>query len=163
MTVSRLPDEFLARKSTSVALHGTHRLANMPFTQIFSEAELADLPYARRARCRSPHGLLRRLNDLSCTGCHQGRTVAGFHFLGVDRAETDAVNAIAVGASPHFLLDQPRRLAYVAALATGMRRRPPVRCRFAPIVTTAVLDPIADSAIRHSRPGCAVPDFAANW
>jgi hypothetical protein len=114
-----LPNEFLARKATSVALDGVHRLANMPFTQIFSEAELADFPYDRSRIVRSPHGLLRRLNDLSCTGCHQGRTVAGFHFLGVDRAETEAGNAIAVGASPHFLLDQPRRQDYVAALVSG--------------------------------------------
>jgi hypothetical protein len=62
---------------------------------------------------------LRRLNDLSCTGCHQGRTVAGFHFLGIDGPQTDAVNAIAVAASPHFVLDQPRRRTYVEALAAG--------------------------------------------
>jgi hypothetical protein len=115
--IAQIPDEFLARKATSVALHGTHRLANMPFTLIFSETELADFPYATGHTIRSPHGLLRRLNDLSCTGCHQGRTVAGFHFLGIDDPETDAVNAIAVGASPHFLRDQARRLAYVTALA----------------------------------------------
>jgi hypothetical protein len=117
--IAVLPDEFLARKATSVALNGAHRLANMPFSRIFSEAELTDLPYASGRTVRSPHGLLRRLNDLSCAGCHQGRTVAGFHFLGIDRAATDAVNAIAVGSSPHFVLDQPRRLAYVAALAAG--------------------------------------------
>jgi hypothetical protein len=115
--IAQIPEEFLARKATSVALHGTHRLANMPFAIIFSETELADLPYATGRTIRSPHGLLRRLNDLSCTGCHQGRTVAGFHFLGIDGAETDAINAIAVGASPHFLRDQARRLAYVTALA----------------------------------------------
>jgi hypothetical protein len=117
--IAQLPDEFLARKATSVALEGTHRLANMPFSQIFSESELTDFPYANAQIVRSPQGLLRRLNDLSCSGCHQGRTVAGFHFLGIDRAETEAGNAIAVGASPHFLLDQPRRIAYVAALASG--------------------------------------------
>jgi hypothetical protein len=117
--VARLPDEFLASRATSVALHGTHRLANMPFTQIFSEAELADLPYRDGRVVRSPHGLLRRLNDLSCTGCHQGRTVAGFHFLGADRPETDAVNAIAVAASPHFVRDQARRRAHAEALTSG--------------------------------------------
>ena len=117
--IARLPDEFLARRATSVALHGTHRLANMPFTELFTEAELADLPYHTGHTVRSPHGLLRRLNDLSCTGCHQGRTVAGFHFLGIDRPETDAGNAIAVAASPHFVRDQPRRRAYVEAVAAG--------------------------------------------
>lgn len=124
--IAQLPGAFLAHKATSVSLDGVHRLANMPFTQIFSEADLADLPYASGRTVRSPHGLLRRLNDMSCTGCHQGRTVAGFHFLGIDRPGIDAVNAIAVGASPHFLLDQPRRLAYVTALATGA---PPVAAR----------------------------------
>jgi hypothetical protein len=117
--IALLPDEFLARKATSVALHGSHRLANMPFTEIFSEADLADLPYPAARTARSPHGLLRRLNDLSCTGCHQGRTIAGFHFLGIDRPQTDAANAIAVAASPHFVLDQPRRRAYVEAVANG--------------------------------------------
>jgi hypothetical protein len=117
--IAVLPDEFLARKATSVALHGTHRMANMPFTQIFSETELAGLPYDEARTVRSPHGLLRRLNDLSCTGCHQGRTIAGFHFLGIDRPQTDDINAIAVAASPHFVLDQPRRQAYVEAIANG--------------------------------------------
>src|SRR5262249_9726790 len=113
------PDEFLAHKATSVALHGSHRLANMPFSQIFSEADLADLPYAVARTVRSPHGLLRRLNDLTCTGCHQGRTISGFHFLGIDRAVTRAANSIAVAASAHFVLDQPRRKAYVEAVAGG--------------------------------------------
>jgi hypothetical protein len=115
--IARLPDEFLARKATSVALDGTHRLANMPFTEIFREVELADMPYASGRTIRSPLGLLMRLNDLTCTGCHQGRTVAGFHFLGTDRAETEAGNAIAVGTSPHFIDDQTRRLGYVTAIA----------------------------------------------
>jgi hypothetical protein len=120
--IALLPGTFLARKATSVSLDGVHRLANMPFSQIFSDAELADLPYVNGQTVRSPHGLMRRLNDMSCAGCHQGRTVAGFHFLGIDRTGTDAVNAIAVGASPHFLLDQPRRLAYVTALAADAPR-----------------------------------------
>jgi hypothetical protein len=116
---ARVPDEFLATQVTSVALHGVHRLANMPFSALFREQDFADLPFATGRHVRSPHGMLRRLNDLSCSGCHQGRTVAGFHFVGVDREGTAAVNAIAVGASPHFLLDQPRRAAHLAAVASG--------------------------------------------
>jgi hypothetical protein len=121
---ARIPDEFLATQATSVALHGVHRLANMPFSQLYDERDLAGLPFDKGRHVRSPHGLLRRLNDLSCTGCHQGRTVAGFHFVGADRADTDAVNAIAVGASPHFLLDQPRRAAHLAAVAAGRNADP---------------------------------------
>ena len=117
--VVQLPAEFLAKRATSVALHGAHRLANMPFSQLFSVDDFAGLPYDQGRHVRSAHGYLRRLNDLSCTGCHQGRTVAGFHFLGTDRTETSSVNAIAVSASPHFLRDQPRRRAYLDAVASG--------------------------------------------
>jgi hypothetical protein len=117
--VARLPEEFLARKATSVALLGPHRVANAPYSQVFQEEELAGIDYAGLKRVKSAHGLLRRLNDLSCVGCHQGRTVAGFHFLGRDRAETAAVNAIFVSASPHFLLDQKRREKAFFAQSAG--------------------------------------------
>jgi len=117
--VAQLPEAFLARRATSVALHGTHRLANMPFSQLFSEADFAELSFEQGQHVRSAHGYLRRLNDLTCAGCHQGRSVAGFHFLGADRADTSAVNAIAVAASPHFLRDQPRRRAHLDAVASG--------------------------------------------
>jgi hypothetical protein len=150
--IARLPDEFLAVRATSVALHGTHRLANMPFTQLFSERELADLPYREGRTVRSPHGLLRRLNDLSCTGCHQGRTVAGFHFLGIDRPGTDAVNAIAVAASPHFMDDRARRKAYVQALAQGRLPKPerPLSVRS-----------VEDEGVFGSHCGLGDPSFAA--
>ncbi len=114
--IAVIPDEFLARKTTSVALHGAHRLANAPFTRLFKESDFSGF-------ARSPHGLIRRLNDLTCIGCHQGRTVAGFHFLGRDRPETSAVNAIEVSASPHFLLDQARRQDFHAKVLTGAAPR----------------------------------------
>jgi hypothetical protein len=52
-------------------------------------------------------------------GCHQGRSVAGFHVIGVDRAGTPQVNAVAVTGSPHFTRDQPRRLKFLEAVAAG--------------------------------------------
>jgi hypothetical protein len=125
--VALLPEEFLATRALSVALNGTHRLANAPFTRVFSEADLRAVSYAGLETVKSPAGLLRRLNDLSCMGCHQGRTVAGFHFLGRDRGDTDAVNAIHVASSPHFLLDQQRRRAFFDKVARGetpVARRP---------------------------------------
>ena len=65
--IARLPDEFLARKATSVALDGTHRLANMPFTEIFREADLTDMPYAsgrdlEPGRMRVPSGKMRTMS-----------------------------------------------------------------------------------------------------
>lgn len=117
--VATLPPEFLARRARSVALAGTHRLANAPFRQLFTEEDLKNAPFLGLKHVRSPHGLLKRLNDLSCVGCHQGRTVAGFHFLGIDRKDTHAVNAIFMPSSPHFLRDQLRREAFQKALLDG--------------------------------------------
>jgi len=117
--IAVLPEEFLAKKGLSVALDGTHRLANAPFHQLFTEEDFTNTVLFGRKNVRTPHGLLRRLNDLSCVGCHQGRTVAGFHFLGIDRKETDAVNAIAMPSSPHFLRDQLRREEFQRALLEG--------------------------------------------
>ncbi|KFE64002.1 hypothetical protein DB31_2414 [Hyalangium minutum] len=122
--VAMLPEEFLARRARSVALAGSHRLANAPFHQLFVESDFAQLSFTGRKTLHSPQGLLQRLNDLSCSGCHQGRTVAGFHFLGKDRRETEPVNSIFVAASPHFLLDQPRRERFFQAVLSEQEPAP---------------------------------------
>jgi hypothetical protein len=67
--------------------------------------------------------VLRRLDDLSCMGCHQSRAVAGFHLLGVDRRGASrtftAGNALALAHSPHLQDELARRARYVhAALST---------------------------------------------
>lgn len=100
--IAVLPEKFLAKKITSVALNGPARLANLPFRQILAEASIGV-------------DVLRRLDDMTCSGCHQGRAVAGFHFTGSDRRDTDAVNAIFNPASAHFFADQPRRQRYLDA------------------------------------------------
>lgn len=122
--VVTIPDEFLAEKGISVALAGTHRLANAPFRQVFGPEDFRNVPFFGMKNLRSPAGLFRRLNDLSCIGCHQGRTVAGFHFLGIDRASTHAVNAIFMPSSPHLLRDQMRREAFQKALLDGKKPEP---------------------------------------
>jgi hypothetical protein len=58
---------------------------------------------------RSPAGFERRLNDITCSGCHQTRGIGGFHFPGVDWMAAKPSNSIVVPASPHFLGDQVRR------------------------------------------------------
>lgn len=122
--IIRLPDEFLATKVSSVALHGTHRRANMPFSRIFSEADFKAADLSKSKFAKTPHGLLRRLNDMTCTGCHQGRTIAGFHFLGADRPETIDVNAIFVSSSPHAAGDQHRRIEFFDAVDKGQAPEP---------------------------------------
>jgi hypothetical protein len=117
--VAVMPERFLARRATSVSPHGLARLANRPVSRLFGERDFAGADLARYATIKTPAALLRRLDDSSCVGCHQARTVAGFHVLGVDRAGTAAVNAVAVTGSPHLALDLERRERYVRAVAAG--------------------------------------------
>lgn len=67
---------------------------------------------------RSPAGFARRLNDVTCGGCHQIRGIGGFHFTGTDSLATETVQG-AVPASPHFMGDQIRRRAIVMSMRDG--------------------------------------------
>jgi hypothetical protein len=64
-------------------------------------------------------GFERRLNDMTCTGCHQTRGIGGFHFPGVDWLAAKPSNSIVVPASPHFFGDQVRRRDILTALRDG--------------------------------------------
>lgn len=66
---------------------------------------------------RSTAGFERRLNDITCAGCHQTRGIGGFHFPGAATADPGAV-----AGSPLFVGDQIRRRDIVLALRDG---RPP--------------------------------------
>ncbi|MET0705718.1 MAG: hypothetical protein ABWY82_02570 [Tardiphaga sp.] len=68
---------------------------------------------------RSPAGFARRLDDITCGGCHQVRGIGGFHFPGVDTMAEKPSNATVVPASPHFIGDQPRRRDIVVAMRDG--------------------------------------------
>jgi hypothetical protein len=68
---------------------------------------------------RSVAGFERRLNDISCAGCHQTRGIGGFHFPGVDWMAAEPDNVIVVPASPHFFGDQVRRRDILTALRDG--------------------------------------------
>ncbi|GAA0005026.1 hypothetical protein BRDID11002_50290 [Bradyrhizobium diazoefficiens] len=70
---------------------------------------------------RSVAGFQRRLNDVTCAGCHQTRGIGGFHFPGVDWLADKPSNATIVPASPHFLGDQLRRRDILTAFAAGQR------------------------------------------
>jgi hypothetical protein len=71
---------------------------------------------------RSVGGFERRLNDVTCSGCHQTRGIGGFHFPGVDWMAAKPSNSTVVPASPHFFGDQVRRRDILSALRDG---RPP--------------------------------------
>lgn len=95
---------------------------------VFSEADV--VAALRRAteggvklqNIRSPAGFERRLNDVTCAGCHQTRGIGGFHFPGVDWTADRPSNSAVVPASPHFFGDQVRRRDILASLRDG---RPP--------------------------------------
>lgn len=121
----QLPERFLAQESRSVTPRGLERQANRPFAQIFSEADWQPVPGSRTVA--SAAAVLRRLDDLSCAGCHQSRAVAGFHLLGEDAPGTrtfTAGNAVALAQSPHAVDETARRSRYAAALLDGREPDP---------------------------------------
>jgi len=66
-------------------------------------------------------GFERRLNDITCAGCHQTRGVGGFHFPGVDWMTAHPSNSTVVPGSPHFFGDQIRRRDILTSLRDGER------------------------------------------
>jgi hypothetical protein len=68
---------------------------------------------------RSVAGFERRLNDMTCSGCHQTRGIGGFHFPGVDWMAAKPSNATVVPASPHFFGDQVRRRDILGSIRDG--------------------------------------------
>jgi hypothetical protein len=92
---------------------------------VFSEADVvAALRKAveggvKLQNIRSPAGFERRLNDVTCSGCHQTRGIGGFHFPGVDWMADKPSNSTVVPASPHFFGDQIRRRDILVSLRDG--------------------------------------------
>ncbi|MGJ7500179.1 hypothetical protein ACSFBF_07450 [Variovorax sp. ZT5P49] len=169
----QIPEKFLATEAISVAPRGLERLANRPFEQLFAPGEWQAVPGSRTLQ--SPQAVLRRLDDLSCAGCHQSRAVAGFHLLGVDRRGASRTfttgNALAVPHSPHVQDELARRGAYVrAALSTPrpdpfrplaepddantVAEKPTVGSRCEPTRITASANPWLDRAEKLPRISC---------
>jgi hypothetical protein len=93
--------------------------------EVFGEGEVvAALKKAAQSgmafeNIRSVAGFERRLNDMTCSGCHQTRGIGGFHFPGVDWMAEKPSNSSVVPASPHFFGDQTRRRDILIALRDG--------------------------------------------
>ncbi len=117
--IFRIPDKFLATRAMSVSPRGLIRLANRPFKQLFKAAQFADLDLSKYRTVASSAALLRRLDAASCMGCHQSRSIAGFHNLGNEPSEARQFDALYSGVSPHLRGDLERRRAYVSELALG--------------------------------------------
>jgi hypothetical protein len=117
-----VPERFLTTVDVSVTPRGLGRRANRPYRRLFRAADFADLDLGKRRFARSPEALLRRLDDLTCVGCHQSRSIAGFHLLGDDDASTPLVNSLREPTSVHLLHDLERRGRVLFDL--GAQRQP---------------------------------------
>ncbi len=116
-----IPEKFVTKKAISVAFHGIARLANRPFDQIYKESDFEKVNFKENTFVKTPGAYLRRLNDMTCIGCHQSRSVAGFHFVGVDRKNTFSANAVKMARSGHLQLDLLRRQKYFASLLANKK------------------------------------------
>ncbi len=117
--VLQVPERFLTRRAISVAPRGLARPSNRPFQQLFSPSDFAGLDLGSTQSLASPVALLRRLDGHSCVGCHQSRSIAGFHHVGDDPVSTPRYAALHSGLSAHLRAELARRRAYVEALARG--------------------------------------------
>jgi hypothetical protein len=131
-----IPPEFLANGAISATPAGFAASNLQPAfgmvqgegaDAVFNESDVvAALQRAARRgvtlqNIRSLAGFERRLNDMTCSGCHQTRGIGGFHFPGVDWMAAHPSNSTVVPASPHFFGDQIRRRDILTALRDGRR------------------------------------------
>ena len=95
--------------------------ANPVFTRddIVAALEKAAARGGNLQNIRSVAGFERRLNDITCAGCHQTRGIGGFHFPGVDWMAANPSNSTVVPGSPHFFGDQIRRRDILASMRDG--------------------------------------------
>lgn len=131
-----IPEKFLARSALVPTPAGLDASALQPEfgmmqgegedNPVFTDDDVVGALKQAAARgvmqnIRSVAGFQRRLNDVTCAGCHQIRGIGGFHFPGVDWLADKPSNSTIVPASPHFLGDQLRRRDILTAFAAGRR------------------------------------------
>jgi hypothetical protein len=78
----------------------------------------------RRLNLKSPAGFARRLDDMTCGGCHQTRAIGGFHLPGAERRD---------GPQGRWWLRAARRISsaiWSAAAIFSMRSAKAVRRTF---------------------------------
>jgi hypothetical protein len=118
-----IPDQYLTTRAVSASPGGASRSQNEPLFGLATDDEIAkalkkyEASGEKLQTVKSVAGFYKRLNDVTCTGCHQIRAIAGFHFPGSDPGKEPPSNAVHVPGSAHFFGDLPRRRAIVAAFA----------------------------------------------
>lgn len=112
-----IPDQYLTTKGISVAPGGINRSANRLFYSLINMEGQAAVNFDQLQLIKSQGGLLRRLNESTCVGCHQTRAIGGFHFMGRDPQGRYPGNSVFVPGSGHFFGDLLRRREIVQAFA----------------------------------------------
>ncbi len=123
-----IPSAYLVDQTISASPKGLSRGANRPFAVLFGKdgAGLGDLDVARLGGIASKAALVRRLDTMTCNGCHQARSIAGFHALGHDRADMATVNALVDGVSPHLHEQAAFRRRDLESVARRSATRAPI-------------------------------------
>jgi hypothetical protein len=104
-----IPQKFLAKRALSVATGGVARSINRPYYDLIKASDVKETFFDGLEQVKSMNGFIRRLNDSTCTGCHQTRAIGGFHFTGMDPAGKYPGNSVFLPGSAHFLGDLSRR------------------------------------------------------
>src|SRR5262249_24518716 len=105
----------MTKLSVSWSTMGRARSANKPYSRIFEghRAELESIEIKALGFIKTHDGLVERLNNLTCAGCHQSGGTAGFHILGyADDRYSHGFNKQQQALSPHATAETARRQAY---------------------------------------------------
>jgi hypothetical protein len=146
----------LATRAISFTTTGRARLSNKPFSAVFGAngEGLASIKLDGTKFVKSTLGLVERLNNSTCMGCHQTGGTAGFHLLGRAGSLNTAFNQVILPFSPHYLAERTRRSGYIQALSEGREGstfRPP---SFYPVASGAGSDGFPTYRDGHKREAC---------
>ena len=112
-------------RALSFAPRGLARRENRPFGRLFPDpavfARAFESPStgAGQRLVHSPAALVRRLDQMTCTGCHATRSIAGFHLVGDERDATASFGALFGGRSRHLEEELVWRRRYLTTVAEG--------------------------------------------
>jgi hypothetical protein len=156
---AKLPTELAARTAYSYGPRGLSRLANRPYSALLEPRDLDGAPFENTQLVKSAAGMLRRLDEQSCQGCHQARGMAGFHVLGFDDdgGKNAKLNRLTVGTSPHFNEEIAWRTRLLRAVAGGADAATPPESR--PFAEHATNDGLVGQSCGLGR--APDPSFAA--
>lgn len=129
-----IPDELGVRaiRAVSISPGGPHRSDNQPFwsapstlQDVITNDEIRKALANAESDASTPLSFVKsvddfrtRLNESTCSGCHQTRAIAGFHFPGADQPGTPRANSVLLPGSPQFYGDQPRRMGILRLMAS---------------------------------------------